>query len=97
MTIEEAKEVRDILNSIEHLKEFVDVLSEKVSIYKSKKAKIILEIDDTDGSSDNDGVYEPSNPIRIELSDRIVDIIKLELIKELRSKCNEIYKIGEDR
>ena len=97
MTIEEAKEVRDILNSIEHLKEFVDVLCEKVSIYKSKKAKVILEIDDTVGSSDNDGVYKPSNPIRIELSDRIVDIIKLELIKELRSKYNEIYKIGEDR
>ena len=92
MKYDDALEARDILNKIEALKEFINTLDRKLNVLGT--AKVILEIDDGNGIY-NDGIYEPSDPIRIKLSDNMVNIIKEELNKELHELYKKLYNIGE--
>ena len=82
MRYDDALEARDILNKIEPLKEFINVIDRKLNILGT--ARVILEIDDS------------AEPIRIELSQKLVKIVKEELSKELHNEMNNLYKLGED-
>lgn len=88
MRYDDALKARDILNSIESVREFINVIDRKLNIYGT--ARVILEIDDSVEKSDY------PEPIRIELSQKLVKIVKEELSKELHDEINNLYKLGED-
>lgn len=88
MKYDDALKARDILNSIESVREFINVIDRKLKVYGT--ARVILEIDDSAENSDN------PEPIRIELSQKLVKIVKEELDKEFRKEMNNLYKLGED-
>lgn len=88
MKYDDALEAREILNKIEHLRELTNAIDRKLNVYGT--ARVILEIDD---SSEKSNYPEP---IRIELSQKLVKIIKEELEKEFHNEMNNLYKLGED-
>lgn len=88
MKYDDALEAREILNKIEPLREFINVIYRKLNIYGT--ARVILEIDDSVEKSDH------PEPIRIELSQRLVKIIREELNKEVCSEIDKLHKLGED-
>lgn len=88
MKYDDALKARDILNKIESIRKSINTIDTKLKVYGA--ARVILEIDDS---------AEKSNypePIRIELSQRLVKIVKEELDKEFRKEMNNLYKLGED-
>ena len=87
MRYDDALQARDILSKIESLREFTNVIDRKLKVYGT--ARVILEIDDSVEKSDPE-------PIRIELSQKLVKIVKEELSKEIRAEMNNLYKLGED-
>ena len=88
MKYDDALEAREILNKIEPLREFINVINRKLNILGT--ARVILEIDDSDEKSDY------PDPIRIELSQKLVKIVKVELNKEINSEIEKLHKLGED-
>lgn len=88
MKYDDALEARAILNKIEPLREFTNAIDRKLNVYGT--ARVILEIDD---SSEKSNYPEP---FRIELSQKLVKIIKEELSIELHNEMNNLYKLGED-
>lgn len=88
MKYDDALEAREILNKIEPLREFINVINRKLNILGT--ARVILEIDDSDEKSDY------PDPIRIELSPKLVKIVKVELNKEIDSEIDKLHKLGED-
>ena len=82
MRYDDALEARDILNKIESIRESINTIDRKLKVYGT--ARVILEIDDS------------PVPIRIELSQKLVKIVKEELSKELHNEMNNLYKLGED-
>ena len=88
MKYDDALEAREILNKIEPLREFINVIYRKLNVYRT--ARVILEIDDSAEKSDH------PEPIRIELSQKLVKIVREELNKEICSEIDKLYKLGED-
>ena len=88
MRYDDALEAREILSKIESIREFINVIDRKLNILGT--ARVILEIDDSAEKSDY------PEPIRIELSQKLVKIVKEELSKELHNEMNNLYKLGED-
>lgn len=88
MRYDDALKARDILNKIESIRELINTIDRKLKVYGT--ARVILEIDDSAENSDN------PEPIRVELSQKLVKIIKEELDKESRKEMNNLYKLGED-
>ena len=88
MRYDDALEARDILSRIEPHREFINVIDRKLNTYGT--ARVIIEIDDSADNSDK------PEPIRIELSQKLVKIVKEELDKEFRKEMNNLYKLGED-
>ena len=88
MKYDDALEAREILNKIEPLREFVNVINRKLNVLGT--ARVILEINDSAENSDY------PEPIRIELSQKLVKIVKEELSKELHDEIYNLYKLGED-
>ena len=88
MRYDDALEAREILNKIEPLREFINVINRKLNILGT--ARVILEIDDSSEKSDY------PDPIRIELSQKLVKIVKEELNKEIISEIDKLHKLGED-
>lgn len=88
MKYEDALKAREILSKIESIREFINVIDRKLNIHGT--ARVILEIDDSAEKSDY------PEPIRIELSQKLVKIVKEELDKEFHKEMNNLYKLGED-
>ena len=88
MKYDDALEAREILNKIEPLREFVNVINRKLNVLGT--ARVILEINDSAENSDY------PEPIRIELSQKLVKIVKEELSKELHDEIYNLYKLGEE-
>lgn len=88
MKYDDALEAREILNKIEPLREFVNAINRKLNVLGT--ARVILEINDSAENSDY------PEPIRIELSQKLVKIVKEELSKELHDEIYNLYKLGED-
>ena len=88
MRYDDALKARDILSKIESLRGFTKVIDRKLNIIGT--ARVILEIDDSPDKSDY------PEPIRIELSQKMVKIIKEELSKEFHDEINNLHKLGED-
>ena len=88
MKYDDALKAREILSKIESIREFINVIDRKLKVYGT--ARVILEIDDSPDKSDY------PEPIRIELSQKLVKIVKEELDKEFRKEMNNLYKLGED-
>ena len=88
MRYDDALEARDILSRIEPHREFINAIDRKLNTYGT--ARVIIEIDDSSEKSNYPEL------IRIELSQRLVKIVKEELDKEFRKEMNNLYKLGED-
>lgn len=88
MKYDDALKARDILSKIESIRELTNAIDRKLKVYGT--ARVILEIDDSADNSDK------PEPIRIELSQKLVEIVKKELDKEFRKEMNNLYKLGED-
>ena len=88
MEYDDALKARDILSKIESIRELTNAIDRKLNIYGT--ARVILEIDDSPDKSDK------PEPIRIELSQKLVKIVKEELNKEFHEEMNNLYKLGED-
>ena len=88
MKYDDALKARDILSRIEPHREFINVIDRKLNTYGT--ARVIIEIDDSSEKSNYPEL------IRIELSQKLVKIVKEELSKELHNEINNLYKLGED-
>ena len=88
MKYDDALKARDILSKIESIRELTNSIDRKLKVYGT--ARVILEIDDSPDKSDK------PEPIRIELSQKLVKIVKEELDKEFHKEMNNLYKLGED-
>lgn len=92
MNYRDAVIARDILNRIEELREFTNALNRKLGT-NSRNTNLILEIDD----GFNAGNYnEPSDPIRIKLSDSMVSAVRDELNKESTNLYKRLNVLGEE-
>lgn len=92
MNYRDAVEARDILNRIEALREFTNALNRKLST-SSRSTNLILEIDDGFSADNYD---EPSDPIRIKLSDNMVSVVRDELNKESTKLYKRLNALGEE-
>ena len=89
MNYQDALEAREILNKIEPLREFVNVINRKLNVLGT--ARVILEINDSAENSD-----ESSDLIRIELSGSMVNTVRDELNKELNKLYKRLNALGEN-